>query len=365
MKKLISLMLAVMLAVGAAGCFAESKDENEKTVFLQIKEGKTAKVFREAGGTEEIDTLQSGQFCGIIEETEHEGILWYHVFYMDSQQKGATGYIRADEAEQLTWKKLKELTEDPAKLNEILDLIDALNAYLNSGKAGTDTAGTDGGSQSGSGGKAGKSTVEELYSEAMDALEQIFSMDLSAELDKVEEAGKETAQKVAEAGEELLEALKDGAEDLFNQAKDAGEEVWESAAEDAKELLDKAGETLEKELEEKAPDLKDQLDELVDGVSDTIESLKDGSGGKIQDLQDNIEKAMDILDQSFGKGAGDALDKLNNLADEARKMMDSTELSMAQNAVTGLAELFREEGLSQGVQATTSLIELLSQINMD
>ena len=70
MKKLICMMLAVLLAVGCAGSFAESKDENEKTAFLQIKEGVTATVAAAAGDTEGIDTLESGRFCGLIEEAE-------------------------------------------------------------------------------------------------------------------------------------------------------------------------------------------------------------------------------------------------------------------------------------------------------
>ena len=231
MKKLICLMLAVMLAA-AAGCLAESGDENEKTAFLQIKEGITAEVVRAAGDTEGIDTLKSGQFCGLIEETEHEGILWFHVFYLNSRQQGATGYIRAEEAEQLTSEKLKELMEDPDRANEILDLIDALNDYLNSGNAGSSAAGkepaADGGNGSGTEGKAGKSRMEQLYKEVMDALTQVFNTDLSAEWEKAETAGKEAARKAAEAGQDMLDAVKDGAIDLFNKAKDAGEKLWKT-----------------------------------------------------------------------------------------------------------------------------------------
>ena len=69
MKKIICLILATLMAVIGVCCLAEGKDENEETAFLQIKEGVTAKVYRSAGDAEANDSLKSGSFCGLIEET--------------------------------------------------------------------------------------------------------------------------------------------------------------------------------------------------------------------------------------------------------------------------------------------------------
>ena len=343
----------------------------------------------------------------------------------------------------IVWKNLKELMEDPAKVNEILDLIDALNDYLKKKDNPQNPVDDNTNTNNKGGEETKKNRIQQFYEEAMDALKQVFSTDLSRELEKAAEAGKETAEKVTDAGKDILETVAEGAADLFNKAKDTGKDAvenaleeakdlfnkakdngkdtLENAAEEARELFSKAEETVTKGLEEKLPEATEKLNQLADSVSDAVESLKDGTvkdqldslvenvsdkmknltdelsdkmedptdnpaqelydnlvdkvmdtieilkddsvEGKLQELKDNVGKVMDELDQSFGKGTGNALDQINKLADEARELMDSMEFTMAKYAVSGLADQFREEGFSKGVEATSNLIQLLIQMN--
>ena len=131
MKKLISLMLAVLMITLCACGFAEETDVSAKTAFVQIKEGVTAQVFKKPGDKKAVDTLSGGQICGLLgEETTETGVAWFQVFYLNSKKAGTPGYINAEDAEQLTEEQLKALMNDPEKLNEILDLVEALDVYL-------------------------------------------------------------------------------------------------------------------------------------------------------------------------------------------------------------------------------------------
>ena len=128
MKKWISLILAMlMIGVCAAGV-AEGAEETGKTAFLRIKEGVTAQVYEKPGDEKAIDSLAGGKFCGLIDTvTAESGDAWYQVFYLNSKGEGTPGYIKAEDADQLTEEELNALMEDPAVLNEILDLVDALD----------------------------------------------------------------------------------------------------------------------------------------------------------------------------------------------------------------------------------------------
>ena len=133
MKKLISLMLAVLMITLCACGFAEETDVSAKTAFVQIKEGVTAQVFKKPGDKKAVDTLSGGQICGLLgEETTETGVAWFQVFYLNSKKAGTPGYINAEDAEQLTEEQLKALMNDPEKLNEILDLVEALGSDMSS-----------------------------------------------------------------------------------------------------------------------------------------------------------------------------------------------------------------------------------------
>ena len=414
MKKLVSILLALVLALGCACAFAEGNDDSAYSDFLQIREGVTANVYEKPGDEEAAATLAEGTFCMLIQENAVEGKTWYYVFYLNSEKKGAIGYIDAEDAERLTENKLKTLMEDEEKCNVILDLLDALNEYLKAGEnkntAGTDKTGTDpaGTGNTGTGNSSGlKDQFDKLYNQAMDMLKGIFDTDVSAALDGISDIGEELAGKAADVGKDLIESVGEGAKDLVgdltDKAKEELEELLPEAKEKLGELADKAKEEMEEflpeakeklgdladkakeELEELAPEAKEKMDDLADQVQETLDSLKDGdwkedldglldkvtdtieslegeAGAKLQDVRKEMEDKLAELDASVGEGTGSALDKLDQALEDIQEKTEDLQ-TIVSPAIQEIGESFSENGFSGG--AKTMLDKLLEALGKD
>ncbi len=418
MKRTISLILALLLALGCLSGLAEGTEDSGATAFLRIKENVTAQVYAEPGNGEATDTMQGGQFCGLIDETEEAGATWFHVFYLNSGRKAATGYIDAENAERISQEELAAMMQDPERVNDLLDLVDALNEYLTAqGSGGTEAAEAE---TAGEGKQAsGKSVLGQFYEDAMKALKQVFSTDVAAEIGKITDAGtnaakdavekgkdalqsavEEAKEKLAEAGKtgkEMLENAAEGAKDLFGKAKEAAGEKLEELKEgvaDAVETLQDKDSPLQKgqdELKEKLTNavdalkeipVKERLDEVQEKLNDTIDSLQDGSarkqfddltkrisdsigtlkenaGEKFQEIKSAAEEGLGNLDNFLGEKTGDLLNGLNGLITKAREALEDTGISNAQIALSGVAGQFKQEGFKAGVEMVGQLLKSL------
>ena len=338
MKKLISLMLAVlMVALCACGIAEETKGSGD-TAFVQIKEGVTAKVFKEPGGEEAVDTLPGGRICGLLDEgTTEAGAAWFQVFYLNSQKKGTVGYINAEDAEKLIGDQLKALMEDPAILNEILDLIDELDHYL----GGTKDENPEKGNET----PEKKNKLKELYNQAMDKLKKLFNADLSAELGNLKEEGKELADKAKEVGKDLLDKAKDTGKDLVDKAKDTGKDLVDKAKD--------AGDKLEDTVKDVLPSLKDKdIGDMVDSLKDRINDAIGGKDGKsdntISDILDKASDALKNMDSLLGTGAGNTVDGLSDIVNNAKDWLDGPNFSKIEDAMKNLSEQFKDGGFAAG-----------------
>ena len=377
MKKLICLILAVLMAAAGAGCFAEGTEET--VTFVRIRENTTAGVFEMPGDTEAADTLEEGSLCVLVAETEEAGTAWYNVFYLNSRKEGATGYIKAEDAEKLSREQLGELMNDPDQINKLLDLVEALSDYTGADKeqgviTGNRTEDPGEGEKEPSG-----FAFEELYNKAMDELGKLFSTDAAAELEKISDVAKDAADKAKEAGKDLLDTAAESAGDFLKKAGDA----LDNAGEAVKDTLEKAGDDLKKELEDKLPEAEKALDSLKEGVSDALDSVRDGTvkedleklldkvtdgldslkkdtEEKYQQIEKDVQEQLDTLNTDFGKGTGDALDQINELVGKAQELLDG---GLIQNGLSAIGDQFRDEGFSEGINSVSTLIQLLSGVN--
>ena len=321
MKKWISLILAVlMIGVCAAGV-AEGAEETGKTAFLRIKEGVTAQVYEKPGDEKAIDSLAGGKFCGLIDTvTAESGDAWYQVFYLNSKGEGTPGYIKAEDADQLTEEELNALMEDPAVLNEILDLVDALDAYLN-GKTGS------------TGNAQPENQFKALYEKAMTELQKLYNTSISPELDNLEKQGKELADQAKAAGEKLVDEAKKAGEDLKNDVTDA------LKAMDGKNT-------------------NDAIDSLMDSISEAVEKRTGQSDQNLQDTLDHMSTALKELNDKVGQGAGNASSGFNQILDDAKDFLNSPEFTKVQNAMSDLGKDFKD-GMTNGANSLNKFVDTL------
>ena len=388
MKKLIAFILAMLMAAGCMSGIAEGTGSSEKTAFLRIREGVTAQVYASPGDETAADTLSGGRFCGLIEEKTEAGVAWFHVFYLNSRKEGATGYIHAEDAIQLREDELKAVLEDLGTSNDVLDLIDALNDYLGK-QSGSSAAGNDSSSRSSNGGATQKSGFADLYDQAMKALGQVFGTDVSGELEKISDAGKEIAEKAVGAGKDLAEKagkeVKKVIDDNLPKAKEEFDKLTDNAAEKFKELKDgpvkdlaeNAGDALKslkdgpvKNVLENVSDTIESLKDgaakdLLDNVSDTIDSLKKDPAKVLKDTQEKMENLLDNLNKSLGEGTGNALDGLGDKLAEAKKFISSDTFDLIPAAADGLADVFKDSGFKDGAKSVGAILQILSSLGKD
>ncbi len=312
MKKWISLILAVlMIGVCAAG-IAEGAEETGKTAFLRIKEGVTAQVYEKPGDEKAIDSLAGGKFCGLIDTvTAESGDAWYQVFYLNSKGEGTPGYIKAEDADQLTEEELNALMEDPAVLNEILDLVDALDAYLN-GKTGS------------TGNAQPENQFKALYEKAMTELQKLYNTSISPELDNLEKQGKELADQAKAAGEDLKN-------DVTNALKS---------------------------MEGKNTD--DAIDSLMDSISEAIEKRAGKPDEKLQEVLDKMPGLLKDLNEKLGDESGNAISGFDKFLDNAKSFLSGDDFTNVQNAMKELGTKF-QNGFSTGTEGLSSFLDTLQK----
>ena len=382
MKKLISLLLAVLLAVLCAGGIAEGTEATEETAFVQIREGVTAQVFAKPGDEKAIDSIPGGQVCGLIDETTEAGATWFQVFYLNSMKKGATGYINAEDAKKLSADELKALMEDTTTLNEILDLIDALNDYLGTGSTGT-TGGNRTNTETNGGGTEEESTgFKTLYDKAMKALKALFSMNLSTGTNtgsttgiagKALDTAKDVAGKALDTAKDIAGKAADTAKNIAGKASDTAKDVADKATDAAKNIADKAPD-IAKDIADKASEAgTDIAKKAAEGISDAAKAMKDGvTKEEIQDLIDSInktlgleenkidlddkldqmQKTLDSINENLGNKTGKALDSVDDAMENTRKWIDGDKFTKIRNAVKDLSTKFTENGFWKGAGST-------------
>ena len=322
MKKWISLILAMlMIGVCAAGV-AEGAEETGKTAFLRIKEGVTAQVYEKPGDEKAIDSLAGGKFCGLIDTvTAESGDAWYQVFYLNSKGEGTPGYIKAEDADQLTEEELNALMEDPAVLNEILDLVDALDTYLN-GKTGS------------TGNAQPENQFKALYEKAMTELQKLYNTSISPELDNLEKQGKELADQAKAAGEKLVDEAKKAGEDLKDDATDAL-----------------------KSMEGKNTD--DAIDSLMDSISEAIEKRAGKPDEKLQEVLDKMPGLLKDLNDKLGDESGNAISGFDKFLDNAKSFLSGNDFTTVQNAMKELGTKFQNGGFSNGTKGLSDFLDTL------
>lgn len=271
MKKIVCWLLAAVLSLGCVSCFAEGTESAKSSGFLQIKEGAEALVYENPGDASSVAQLAAGSLCGLLGESAEAGSLWYFVFYLNSEKKGVAGYIKAGDAISLDEAALKALLQDPDKVNEVLDLVDAMNEYL---KTGASPA---------AGGKADtRSGLAKLYDDAMALLSGIFNSDVAGEI-------QNAASTAANEAGDLLKKVKGIAEsNLEVNVDDLVNSISDSAL-----PLDIFGDGT-----------TDKVTDLVSTIlnSDVVQNLP-GAAGMFTTYITNegLEKVQDLIAQFSGK----------------------------------------------------------------
>ena len=350
MKRLICLVLGLLISVS---CF-NGLAEGEETSFVRIKENGTAEVYAAPGDPAPIDTLDGGWICGLLEETGAAGTVWFRIFYLSSEKKGRTGYINAEDAEKLSQDDLTALMENPDMLNQFLDLIDAVNEYLDeddTARTGPETNTNSGESQTGS------SSLRQFYTNAMEKLQQVFGQLGSADLSAAEDAAKEIGDRLKTAGQDLLDQAKDtvqtAMDDVKEQLEESGlKEQLEGVKEqlegiNLKETLEDMKDQLEDSgLKEKLDDVKNQLEGI--DLKETLEDVKEKLDGinvndKISELKDTLE---DKLENS---GLNEKLDSLKEKIEE----LDLNQM------ITDVRDKLDDSGLKDTVEGVKSTINAM------
>ena len=351
MKKGIAMMLAAVMLLFCAAGLAEETGVSAETVFLRIRENVTAQVYADPQGGQAAAALESGRFCVLIDETSD---IWLHVLYLNDQKKGETGYIHADDAEPVNQEELEALMEDPEKINEILDLIDALLEYGTAEAAPAPAAEKETDTNA----VPAESGFEKLYQNAVTSLRQVFGTDLQGTLDT---AGK-AAGEAAEAGRKVLESAAKDAGEMLGKAGNTVREGLSSAADAAKGLLGMAGETVRKEINEKLPGAKEKLEEIRDQAADAAGTLAGKASEAADAISGTVSDAVKAIRDGSAKEQLDDLmknvqDAVSAVKEQAGEALNSVDLDGIRNNVDSLVSTFQEEGLQQGVQAVTDLLQ--------
>ena len=351
MKKGIAMMLAAVMLLFCAAGLAEETGVSAETVFLRIRENVTAQVYADPQGGQAAAALESGRFCVLIDETSD---IWLHVLYLNDQKKGETGYIHADDAEPVNQEELEALMEDPEKINEILDLIDALLEYGSAEAAPAPAAETETDTNA----APAESGLEKLYQNAVTSLRQVFGTDLQGTLDT---AGK-AAGEAAEAGRKVLESAAKDAGEMLGKAGNTVREGLSSAADAAKGVLGMAGETVRKEINEKLPGAKEKLEEIRDQAADAAGTMAGKASEAADAISGTVSDAVKAIRDGSAKEQLDDLmknvqDAVSTVKEQAGEALNSVDLDGIRNNVDSLVSTFREEGLQQGVQAVTDLLQ--------
>ncbi len=330
MKKTLCLMLTLLLALPFGYSLAEAAEDRVGS-FLLIPEGEPVPVYTEITDAEPADALESGKLCGLLKEVSEQEVLWDLVVYADREKKAAIGYVRADQVILLATDEFQALMQSPEKMNEVLDLLQAIDEILSEKTQQTAavTAGSGTGSSSGSQPpkKTGLPDFRAFYNTAMQSLDKILNAGLPPEIGKAADTVRDLTQRAVKAGADAANSAIGGISGFIQE--NSGK-VIPKATEDLKQILEKAGDSVSafKENFENSllPEYKEKAGELYEQASELA-----GEGVTVRDvLQSWVEQATSLegiaslapsLADSIGAGVLSGADMLNGIIDQAIRLI--------------------------------------------
>lgn len=349
MRKGICLLLVIMMVTACVCAFAEEgaggENASEETSFLVIQGEDPVPVYESVADREKADELKPGQVCGLIREVTEAGVKWFHIVYVNSARKGASGFICPDQARILSLAEFKKLLGDSDKANEVMDLLDAVEEYLDSvsaeKEAGNSVAGNETANHT-----AG--AFRDFYNQGMKALQDAFSLDFSEDLKQLEEKEKELAGKAADAVTDIVETVADGAEKLMDTAVDSAESLKEAAEEE-----------IRKHAEGTLPEAAEDISALLDDVLDMIRDVESGELAEAdwQGVQDRLQELNGKLGEVTGD-AGEVLqEKLEEILDRAEEVLGYGQTASA--VLSELPDVYRENGFLSTTESLLGIIRML------
>lgn len=330
MKKTLCLMLTLLLALPFGYSLAEAAGDRVGS-FLLIPEGEPVPVYTEITDAEPADALESGKLCGLLKEVSEQEVLWDLVVYADREKKAAIGYVRADQVTLLATDEFQALMQSPEKMNEVLDLLQAIDEILSEKTQQTAAVPAGSGTGSSSGSQPPKKTglpdFRAFYNTAMQSLDKILNAGLPPEIGKAADTVRDLTQRAVKAGADAANSAIGGISGFIQE--NSGK-VIPKATEDLKQILEKAGDSVSafKENFENSllPEYKEKAGELYEQASELA-----GEGVTVRDvLQSWVEQATSLegiaslapsLADSIGAGVLSGADMLNGIIDQAIRLI--------------------------------------------
>ena len=330
MKKTLCLMLTLLLALPFGYSLAEAAGDRVGS-FLLIPEGEPVPVYTEITDAEPADALESGKLCGLLKEVSEQEVLWDLVVYADREKKAAIGYVRADQVILLATDEFQALMQSTEKMNEVLDLLQAIDEILSEKTQQTAAvpAGSGIGGSSGSQPpkKTGLPDFRAFYNTAMQSLDKILNAGLPPEIGNAADTVRDLTQRAVKAGADAANSAIGGISGFIQE--NSGK-VIPKATEDLKQILEKAGDSVSafKENFENSllPEYKEKAGELYEQARELA-----GEGVTVTDvLQSWVEKATSLegiaslapsLADSIGAGVLSGADTLNGIIDQAIRLI--------------------------------------------
>lgn len=330
MKKALCLMLTLLLALPFGYSLAEAAGDRVGS-FLLIPEGEPVPVYTEITDAEPADALESGKLCGLLKEVSEQEVLWDLVVYADREKKAAIGYVRADQVILLATDEFQALMQSPEKMNEVLDLLQAIDEILSEKTQQTAAVPAGSGTGSSSGSQPPKKTglpdFRAFYNTAMQSLDKILNAGLPPEIGKAADTVRDLTQRAVKAGADAANSAIGGISGFIQE--NSGK-VIPKATEDLKQILEKAGDSVSafKENFENSllPEYKEKAGELYEQASELA-----GEGVTVRDvLQSWVEQATSLegiaslapsLADSIGAGVLSGADMLNGIIDQAIRLI--------------------------------------------
>ena len=330
MKKTLCLMLTLLLALPFGYSLAEAAGDRVGS-FLLIPEGEPVPVYTEITDAEPADALESGKLCGLLKEVSEQEVLWDLVVYADREKKAAIGYVRADQVILLATDEFQALMQSPEKMNEVLDLLQAIDEILSEKTQQTAAVPAVSGTGSSSGSQPPKKTglpdFRAFYNTAMQSLDKILNAGLPPEIGNAADTVRDLTQRAVKAGADAANSAIGGISGFIQE--NSGK-VIPKATEDLKQILEKAGDSVSafKENFENSllPEYKEKAGELYEQASELA-----GEGVNMTDvLQSWVEQATSLeriaslapsLADSIGAGVLSGADMLNGIIDQAIRLI--------------------------------------------
>ena len=330
MKKTLCLMLTLLLALPFGYSLAEAAGDRVGS-FLLIPEGEPVPVYTEITDAEPADALESGKLCGLLKEVSEQEVLWDLVVYADREKKAAIGYVRADQVILLATDEFQALMQSPEKMNEVLDLLQAIDEILSEKTQQTAAVPAGSGTGSSSGSQPPKKTglpdFRAFYNTAMQSLDKILNAGLPPEIGKAADTVRDLTQRAVKAGADAANSAIGGISGFIQE--NSGK-VIPKATEDLKQILEKAGDSVSAfkenfensllpEYKEKAGELYEQARELA-GEGVTVRDVLQSWVEQATSLEGIASQASSLVD-SIGAGVLSGADMLNGIIDQAIRLV--------------------------------------------